>query len=319
MIRRLGLLLNIVLILASVGCIELIEESAVTPLPTLTPSVTPPLLAPTSTPEPTNVPSTASALGSPAPTPTIEGLIIEYLVASPDSVGPNEAFQLFWSAQGGASAAIVRLNDDGSSGRTWAVDMEGSLEVTSRDGGDETFILSVTDGISTIEESVVVSVSCPIGWFFAPAPDGCPDSSAITSRAETQLFERGRMFWFEETGQIIVLFQVPPNEISEDNPAWLRFTDNYDPVEDPLEDEGITPPEGLLEPQAQFGKVWRENPEEVRERIGWALGPASGYEPALLQTGEVEGGNQLYFSDETTSIFRLLPDGAGWQVVGRLQ
>jgi hypothetical protein len=258
-------------------------------------------------------------VGTSPPTPTIEGLVIEYLVASPEEVNPNEAFELFWAASGGASAAITRLNADGEPGRTWAVELGGSLEVTSREGGDETFILSVTDGTSTIEQSVVVDVSCPIGWFFAPEPDGCPDSSAITSRAESQLFERGRMFWFEETNQIVILFQVPPDEISEENPAWLRLLDDFNQEEDPIEDENITPPEGLLEPEGRFGKVWRENPEEVRERLGWTLEPAESYDIALLQTGQVSGEAEFYFSDETTSVFRLLPDGQGWQVVGRLQ
>ncbi len=94
-----------------------------------------------------------------------------------------------------------------------------------------------------------------------------------------QRFERGWMLWVRtpsmvysgappQTPQIFVLF--------EDNQTMASFPDTWAEGSD-LVTTGLTSPEGMLEPQRGFGKVWREGTGvKVRERLGWAVEPDKG-------------------------------------------
>lgn len=85
-----------------------------------------------------------------------------------------------------------------------------------------------------------------------------------------QLFERGRMFWLQPTGQIWVLVVT-----SEGHGTWTVYEDNF--VEgEPESDPSIVPPEGRLQPERGFGKLWREV-AAVRDGLGWAVTPEFGY------------------------------------------
>jgi hypothetical protein len=254
---------------------------------------------------------------------------VGYFVAFPREVQPGEESLLFWSTSGGSAAAVYALNPDGSRGQSWSVAAEGSLSVTPRaTGRDAVYVLAVTNGITTVEQRVYITTTCDQFWFFSPPPEeGCPDGLPGSMQAVTQPFERGRMFWLSQTGEILVLFSDLPtvvDQIEGDDqeqagavspPAWVRLSDPYIEGE-PEIDETILPLEGLFQPRRGFGKLWRETPG-MRDRLGWALGEEIGFE-MTFQSEAFGESEQLYFTDELGAVVRLVPDGQGWLVVAYL-
>lgn len=241
---------------------------------------------------------------------------IGYFVASPEEVAPGESVLLIWSSSNGTEAAVFHIREDGTPGRTWAVQTEGSLTVNAGQGvRSEIYVLTVTNGIVTVERELRIRVICPFGWFFAPAPpdDLCPEGEPGQSQATTQEFERGRMFWIAATGQIIVLFDDFPTQGSAAQPAWMMGTSTYQEGE-PEVDESIVPPEGLRQPRRGFGSVWRNTPS-VRDRLGWAVEDEAQY-VTTYQTARVEGASQMYFANRLGEAVALIPEGQGWLVVG---
>lgn len=338
------LILGLALLLAS-GCADwTIEEPTIPMLPTLTPSATvsatpavgqamtptpftpSPTLTITLTPKYTSTPPlgatstpsenqmTATSLG-PAAANAPE---ILYFVATPPEAEPGEPVLLFWSSKGGSSAAITRISMTGERQRSWSVPLEGSLTVIPKVvGGSEQYMLSVTNGIVTVERWVAVKVTCPLTWFFEPPPeDSCPDGEPSVSQASTQLFERGRMFWIAATDEIVVLFNIPPDAETEE-PAWVMMVDPY--VDgDPEDDPEIQPPDGFRQPRRGFGVVWRTVPG-VRDRLGWAIGDEIEFMTTYQRETTDEGELQLYFADEAGAVIKLLAGGAGWIVVAYLE
>lgn len=73
-----------------------------------------------------------------------------------------------------------------------------------------------------------------------------------------QTFERGKMFWRQDTATIYVLYS---------DGTWQQFADTWH-AGDPEVDTSITAPAGLYQPKRGFGKVWRDNPG-VRSGLGW--------------------------------------------------
>jgi hypothetical protein len=341
------------------GCASwLTAVPTVAPLPTLTPSpvITVTSMANMPTAAPINPSTTATVtltprvFGTPTPplgaTPTLlpgqtqaPGAVgysdlvapeIGYFVAFPREVQPGEDSLLFWSTSGGSSAAVYSLNPDGTPGQNWSVAAEGSLSVSPRaTGRDAVYVLAVTNGITTVEQRVYISTTCNQTWFFSPPPeDGCPGDLPDSMQAVSQPFERGRMFWFSRTGEILVLFGDLPTvvgQIEGDNPeeetetdsppAWVRMPDPYIEGE-PETDDTILPPEGLFQPRRGFGKLWRETPG-MRDRLGWALSEEIGYE-MIFQSEAIGNSEQLYFTDELGAVIRLVPDEQGWLVVAYL-
>ena len=105
---------------------------------------------------------------------------------------------------------------------------------------------------------------------------GCPfwPAQEQASEVAVQRFERGWMLWVQKPSQypegprIFVLF--------EDDQTMASFPDSWSAQTDPVS-TGLTPPQGKLEPQRGFGKVWREGTGvKVRERLGWAVEPERG-------------------------------------------
>jgi hypothetical protein len=95
---------------------------------------------------------------------------------------------------------------------------------------------------------------------------GCPGGNETGVDVVVQRFEHGWMVRQAKLdyrpASIYVLF--------EDNQHYARFDDTYSPVGDPLTGQ-FTPPPGLSQPSAGFGKVWREGTGVgVRDRLGWA-------------------------------------------------
>lgn len=104
-----------------------------------------------------------------------------------------------------------------------------------------------------------------------PLPDGFPPITNAEVQVAEQVFEGGRMFWVQPVNQIWVMVVT-----NEGRGQWLVYPDNFDETVDPATDPALVPPEGLIQPERGFGKLWRENPE-VREALGWAVTPEFGY------------------------------------------
>ncbi len=85
-----------------------------------------------------------------------------------------------------------------------------------------------------------------------------------------QVFENGRMFWLQPTGQIWVMIVT-----SEGRGDWQIYEDIF--VEgEPESDPELVAPEGMEQPTRGFGKLWRDNPD-LREALGWAITPEFGF------------------------------------------
>ncbi|MEM6282410.1 MAG: hypothetical protein AAF787_09485 [Chloroflexota bacterium] len=97
-----------------------------------------------------------------------------------------------------------------------------------------------------------------------------PTETVAQVQVAEQVFENGRMFWVQPVSQIWVMVID-----EEGRGTWLRYEDTF--VEgDPETDPSITAPEGLIQPERGFGKLWRDNPE-IRDSLGWAVTPEFGY------------------------------------------
>lgn len=292
------------------------ELSTPTPVtPTITPTVTltlpytsTPLLHATSTLSPEEM--TQSILNPVAgPRPKIH-----YIRAIPPEAGPGEVVALYWSSEGGTSASITRINDNGSRGRAWQVDTEGSLSVTLRgQERNEEYMLSVTNGIATVEKTVIVTVTCMVTWFFQPPPDEyCPAAEPVSIQGSAQEFERGRMFWMGDTNQIIVLFSDIPQDPNSTRPAWLIVPNPFGDGM-PEDDPSYSPPSGLKQPRRGFGMVWRTT-AGLADRIGWAVNDETPFNLIYQKTpGDT---SRLFFSDYRGQVIVLEPEGKGWQVIG---
>lgn len=321
-----------------------------TPTVTLTPRFSPtPPLGGTSTPANPQT-ATAQAVGLAGDlTP-----VIEYFAAYPTEAEPGEEVLLFWSAQDGSSAAVYRVNVDGSPGRTWQVAMEDSMAVYPRDAGrNEVYMLAVTNGLVTVEQPVSIAVSCPLEWFFSPSPvEGCPNAEISSTHTVTQEFQGGRMFWFEDFSQIVVLFNDVPfdgvevqpegeggegeaaeeeleaeeptaapedaeddqaGEEEEPEPRWLLFVDSFQNGS-PEGNSGLEVPEGYLQPWHGFGLIWRED-DAVRERLGWATSGEISFD-SYYQREMIDGEKlHLFFTDDLGAVTELDPVSRDWMVV----
>jgi hypothetical protein len=104
----------------------------------------------------------------------------------------------------------------------------------------------------------------------SPTPNPFPTPTINQIQVAEQVFENGRMFWLQPTGQIWVMIVT-----EEGRGEWQIYQDTFTEG-DPQMDPQITPPEGREQPQRGFGKLWRENPA-LREALGWAITPEFGF------------------------------------------
>lgn len=115
----------------------------------------------------------------------------------------------------------------------------------------------------------VVTISCSVSWFFAPAPTGCPTMNPITVPLVFQRFEHGVMIWLGTERIILVLFDTASNS------EWGSYSDGFvDGM--PIDDPSLVPPAGMLQPVRGFGLLWRTD-SAIRNQLGWAIGAEQGY------------------------------------------
>ncbi|NTU78313.1 MAG: hypothetical protein HGA45_02735 [Chloroflexales bacterium] len=103
---------------------------------------------------------------------------------------------------------------------------------------------------------------------------GCPDTGARTVPSAHQGFEGGEMIWLDlgAAGRKIYVLPAQTPGVEAGQAPWMYqvFDDTW--AEGQPVDSSATPPDGLMEPQRGFGKLWREHPE-VQAQLGWATTP----------------------------------------------
>jgi serine/threonine-protein kinase len=110
-----------------------------------------------------------------------------------------------------------------------------------------------------------------------------------------EAFERGFMFWREDTRQIHVLHSEG---------TWQVFADTWTPDQPLYSCPDVAPSESPPTPLSGFGKVWCERLGGPSAAIGWAKAAEEGYTGAAM---EFERGLMLWSKDRI--IYVLFGDG----------
>ncbi len=280
-----------------------------------TPSNTPAPITPTGGPSPTPLfgPTRTPLPDAPTPTPTPNPNAprIEFFTSNPpEFISPGDTLTLFWSTRGGDSAVIYRLDAEGNPSQVINVALDGSQDITTRasDRGRLDFALVVSNGRFQTEQHHSIILQCPIGWFFAPPPTACPEEEAGQGNIIEQFFERGRMIYIEDRNIVYALF----NDGRE--PAWLGFTNRYDPAVHPERDENFPEQPGLFQPLRQLGHIWR-GLDTVRNRLGLGIQQEIPYIGFYQYEIDQNGDEVLYIGSADGTILQLLPGGDVWQII----
>lgn len=318
--------------LLAAGCgaaaVPVIPTAQPTATVTLTPTLTrTPGIGATPTVAPTRPPMTVT--GGPSPTPLFGPTStaaafeptptrplnpndprIEFFTADVLAAAPGEDITLFWSTRGVSGATIYRLDEDGLRSQLWNVPPDGRLVVQTRrrDRDEVNFILSAGEGSRQVEQLLTLPLSCPDAWFFAPAPEACPESIPVETTIIEQTFERGRMLYIFESDRVYALF----NDGFE--PAWVAFDNRFDPTIHPESEPGFVPPEGFVQPIRRLGFVWRGS-DQVRNRLGLGLQPEVSYDGFIQAALTSAGAENLFVSSFDGQVLQLIPGGDSWQII----
>jgi hypothetical protein len=233
--------------------------------------------------------------------------VIKLFQVQPAAADPGQTVTLSWEVEHADEVTLIRFWDFRPA--QWWTDLPlvGSQEYTVPDWERNPvyFTLDAYDAASGVRVNAGVSIQviCPDTWFFNPAPSGCP-TAPIYSAAAEQSFEGGYMIWLGVENRIIVLFT------DNSNPKMANYTDSW--AGEPICNLG-PPPTGKLHPERGFGKIWCDFPA-VRDRLGWATEPETGYETILQRTTMVKY-NRTYLLAADDNVWHLLPENSGWEKI----
>jgi hypothetical protein len=270
-------------------------ESSATPLPTETatepPSTAGPAATATEPPSPTTPPTeppsaTPPPTSTPPPsTPTPAPQVLSFTANPTVTQNLGDVVRLAWEASG-QRAELCPLIGTGPTGcqdvplvgeRDYVID-ELALTYIG-------FALRVFTQETSTMKTVELHPQCQNlrPWFFADPPLRCPADEALASYAASQRFERGLMVWIEETDEFYVFYDEPDEQGFQVVERTVGLILKPGASEDNR--VGEDPPPGLYEPVSGFGLIWRGEvewpyPDNVRERLGWATVPESGFDTA---------------------------------------
>jgi hypothetical protein len=111
-----------------------------------------------------------------------------------------------------------------------------------------------------------------------PAAEEVPTYTTV--QAAFQPFERGSMFWLQDTDRVFVLTQgaTPADGVlAKYQNTWREGMPETDPT--------VTAPEGMLQPTRIFGQAWRTYPG-VRDALGWATSDVVMYTALVVRQGD---------------------------------
>ena len=314
-----------------VACSPTVQQVLPTARPTLTltATITPSqtlsagLATPTTTP--TRPPMTAT--GGPSPTALLgatstpnqsftptrpanpNAARIEFFTADAPAVFPGSDITLYWSTRGASSATIYRLDPQGERNQLWNVQADGNLKISTRaaDRGVLEFLLNVGEGTNRAEQRLIIPLTCPINWFFVPAPTECPNTEPLEVELIEQPFARGRMVYVGNRNEVFALH----NDGAE--PAWVVFQNRYNPEIHPEKDPNFPDPIGFFQPRGILGFVWRSR-DITRSRLGLGTEEETPYS-GFIQTASVGESESLYLSSRDGTVLKLLPNGEAWQII----
>jgi hypothetical protein len=150
---------------------------------------------------------------------------------------------------------------------------------------------------------------CDSNWFFLqPRPASCPLNIPNASNGVYQTFANGTMVWVGSQDAIYVMYN------DSGSPRWEVYRDTFNEGMEETSGSFSNPPPNGYQPRRGFGMLWRGN-EAVRNRIGWAN--MKDELPYSVQVQTARDGS-IYISAPNSSLFGLLPSGAGWNVYSTL-
>jgi hypothetical protein len=210
--------------------------------------------------------------------------------ASPAAAKVGDVITVSWEVANSKQVYITRTTNMPASD-DFALNQppKGSVTytVTANDSGQIAFVLHTEH--PRITATAVVTLTCP---FSSSLTKDCP-ASQTKMQASFQTFENGYMFWKGDSKQIYVLFS---------GGSWVVYPDTWT-VGEPIDLGGATPPQGRIAPANGFGKVWATQPG-VRDRLGWAVAPESGY-TATWQTNSASGKTTYHFTLPDNRVVHL--------------
>jgi len=228
--------------------------------------------------------------------------------ANVEVADPGDTIELSWETQHAVSVTLYHLLPTGQLGQFWNVPLTGTMPYTISESARnlERFMLFASGESEPYASATVeIELTCPFTWYFAPAPDICPQDAPLLSPAAEQQFEHGWMIWVGAEDHIYVLY-----EDDQYSPKWQGLIDAWEPG-DPISDTTIIPPPGYFQPVRGFGLVWREAPF-VRERLGWAVALEAAYDTAVQRTSYPRY-NHTYILARDADIWHLFPEQSDWE------
>jgi hypothetical protein len=231
---------------------------------------------------------------------------IRTFTASPDPIERGGTVTLTWDAPGAEGVGITRLSPDGDIFvATEALDLPALGSIDLQVPGDYVesakYYLGARDANGVLAKAyVTVAVICSYDEYFAPR---CPLTQDEVWAAY-EPFEHGDMIWRSDSSEIHVLY---------DDGSYETYTDTWQEG-DPVTISGAPPP-GLYAPVRGFGNLYASQPH-VRERLGWATAPESGY---TMMVETIPGGSgrypgiSTYFSLPDSRVVNLYPFTTTWQ------
>ena len=181
--------------------------------------------------------------------------------------GLNDADQLrLWTIAGGQGTPV---NTNIINIERMSFTPDGTVLVLNGTRGVIRFVGIAPVGATIIATEEPTAVPVPTS---TPLPPGFPTPTVAQIQIAEQVFEHGRMLWVQPVGQIWVMMD-DPNDSTRG--AWIIQQDTFQEG-DPETDPSLVPPDGMLQPERGFGKIWRENPN-ISQGLGWAITPEFGY------------------------------------------
>jgi hypothetical protein len=240
---------------------------------------------------------------------------------------------LAWQAQGPVvSVRLGWLYGDQFIDEAHSLPAAGVWLVRVPDDGREsiTYVLRAGDGVEEVAAQTTVSIGCGEGWFFSPAPPGCPLPPLATT-FEEQAFERGTIVYIPALRALYLFVQgYPAHQIAD------TFVPGM-PLVDPALNAVI--PAGLMQPHGAINLAWRSD-KRWQAALGYAVGAVrtyTGMHQRTLSANVVNGATSatsttsengandatsatssevevIYLSTSSGAVYRFA-EGQGWLVI----
>lgn len=147
-------------------------------------------------------------------------------------------------------------------------------------------------------EAPAVDAAPPVGLTpNTPPAANEPVAAYAAVRASYMPFERGLMFWLEDSNQILVLM----NGNNEFSGTYSVYQDTWAEGQ-PETDPTIQPPQGFVQPSRGFGQAWRNYPG-VRDGLGWGTAESHGYTALVVRDGD-----RIIINGPDNRVYQLLEE-----------